>query len=568
MSTSKSKKYKLHSASSDGGPRPCAFFGTPEGCRKGDSCPFLHSTAPPGTPDPLNTNNSVVSSEESESESEVEKSPERGPVKKETEEEAEETKSKKKKKKRKREAEQVFAKPKGTDASFKYTDLLALADDNRGMAILPTKEGEPPAEPAASPPPKQKKAKKSKNEKAAGTADFRNLALPVSDFRLPSEDKKKSSKKEAPSTPKESTEAPARTSTPKSEIKYPQPNSTEIGRKWKDVVVKTQASPDFATNFDYSKYKEQDIPGDVWIKPKPYGDWCKGNPQAIAIDCEMCETTDPVSGQKNHSALCRISIVNAEDPEDVLLNTLVKPAWPVTDYRSWVNGITEEHLQPVQFTLRHAQAFMLALCSEETVILGHAVHNDLASMRMEHYCVGDSALLFKAKDSPTATVSLKDLAKDILKKEMPTTHDSVNDAATALKCLDYYREKKGNVEEITRTPKAVDTSNRTHHKLFVHRIPKYCTDKHLAKMFLEHTSIAPEDVEDIEFGTARKGKTHVIFRSPRHAGLAFDTISGAPEREASGRLQKKVYLRDGEYVQVRKMAWESGHTFPDGKEAK
>lgn len=559
--SSKAKKYKLFAATdADGSKRQCAFFLTPQGCNKGDSCPFLHSTAAPETP--LNTNNSVVSSEMSseESEGEIEEPKVKQTPKVKQEKTAEPSSSRSKKNKRKRDDDgQVFAKPKGQVITSKYTDML---DDDGAGVKRETPSATPPAQASS---PKQKKTKKSKETKPAAPASsgsFRTLDLPIADFMLPFLGVKKVAVKqeEAPAP----TPAPA-PKPPKS--KYPLPVSSEIGRKWKDVVVKTHANIDFASIFDFKKYKDQDIPGDVWVKSKPFGEWCSSNPQSIAIDCEMCETKDPVSGQKNHSALCRISVVNAEDPEDVLLNTLVKPAWPVTDYRTFVNGITKEHLEPVQFTLRHAQAFLMALCSEETVILGHAVHNDVAALRFEHYCVGDSALLFTATDSPTATVSLKDLALNILKKDMPATHDSVNDAVTAMKCLDHYREKKGDVEEIVRTPKQRDATNRTHHKLFVHRIPKFCKATHLAKMFLEHTSIAPDDVDEIEF-VGNKGKTHVIFKTPRHAGLVFDTLTGTGEKEGSGRLQKKVWLRDGDYVQVRKMAFEKGHQFPDGKEAK
>ena len=47
------------------------------------------------------------------------------------------------------------------------------------------------------------------------------------------------------------------------------------------------------------------------------------------------------------------------------MNTLVKPEWPVKDYRTWVNGIKKEDLEGVEFTLRHAQMFMNALCSNQ-----------------------------------------------------------------------------------------------------------------------------------------------------------------------------------------------------------
>ena len=95
---------------------------------------------------------------------------------------------------------------------------------------------------------------------------------------------------------------------------------------------------------------------------------------------------------------------------------------------------------------------MLALCSEETVIIGHALINDLCALQMEHHCVVDSALLFSMKDEPNAACSLKNLAMALLKMEMPEPHDSVNDARITVKCMEEgYIKKDGVVEPIERT---------------------------------------------------------------------------------------------------------------------
>ena len=50
------KKYTLFRAEGDG-PKPCAFFGSEQGCRKGDACPFVHgaATAPAAAADSLPT---------------------------------------------------------------------------------------------------------------------------------------------------------------------------------------------------------------------------------------------------------------------------------------------------------------------------------------------------------------------------------------------------------------------------------------------------------------------------------------------------------------------------------
>ena len=390
-------------------------------------------------------------------------------------------------------------------------------------------------------------------ENSSKKGAFRSLlpSLPISSFSVPGAKSSSTPKKIEQQQPDETPQA-ATPSSRQSNLNdsLPLPQSTEAGREWYQAVMQTREHSRFENSYNFDKYKELNAQAGLsegsWIKAKKFGPWCVENPQAIAIDCEMCETQDPLSGVKNPKALCRVSIVNAENPKEVLLDTLVKPAWPVTDYRSRINGVTKEHLDPVEFTLRHAQAFLLALCSDETVIVGHAVDNDLVALQMEHHCVVDTSILFRAKDNPAAPVSLRDIVQSVFKMEMPTVHDSVNDARKSLECAKHYVLSDGDVEAIDRTPR------NNAHQLFVHRIPKQCKGSHLENMFLNHTCVQPTDVDAIEF-SGDTGKTHVSFRSPRHANLAFDTLEGNAEEEKSGRLQKKVYLRNGSYVRVRKM---------------
>jgi RNA exonuclease 1 len=233
-----------------------------------------------------------------------------------------------------------------------------------------------------------------------------------------------------------------------------------------------------------------------------------------------------------------------------------------------VNGISAEHLDNVQFTLRHAQAFMMSLCTEETVILGHAVHNDLAALRIDHSTVVDSACLYTASDSETAMVSLRDLAAHMLKIEMPEKHDSVNDARIAYQALDLFRTSDGKVESIPRTSIKNNTLRSVDYEsqLFVHRIPKNaCEETQLSQMFLSYTHVQPIKVDEIEYNadtggstaTNTSGKTHVYFASGRHGNLAFDSLEGKGVADASGRLQKKVFLKNGDYIRIRKMAYEA-----------
>lgn len=107
-------------------------------------------------------------------------------------------------------------------------------------------------------------------------------------------------------------------------------------------------------------------------------------PPVIAIDCEMCETVDPVTETKNSNALIRVSIVNGLNPSEVLLDSLVAPSWPISEMRTRIHGITETNLTGVTFTLRHAQAFLMKICSDQTVIIGHALHHDLRALKFQH----------------------------------------------------------------------------------------------------------------------------------------------------------------------------------------
>lgn len=557
------KKYKL--LKSTDGKAVCAFWTSPDGCRNGDKCAFLHGVAPSRSVAEISETASVVSSE---SEGEVRSQPRSRPSLSNQKPSNNNNSSSKNdaadpfdvtpttpKEQPRQEPTSKNKKRKSRSNSKADDDLFANPKDKVHAPPVnkKPKSAEKPKQHAATEKRQdfsQKKPELSASVAAPATAsvpDFRNLVakLPVASFSIPgSADAAPVDKSKTPTN-----EAKKKTESASTEPDQILPTSTAEGRKWLNAVKSSRTHERYANNFEFAKYKEANTAAGLaseWIKAKPFGTWCASNPQAIAIDCEMCETQDPLSGVKNPKALCRLSVVNAENPEEVLLDTLVKPSWPVTDYRTRINGIGKEDLEKVEFTLRHAQAFMMALCSEETVIVGHAVHNDLVALNMEHYCVADSSFLFFAKDSTTSSVSLRDLVASIFKVEMPDTHDSVNDARKALECVMHWVGKDGDVETIERTAK------HKGNQLFVHRIPKQCQTHHLTTMFLKHTSVEPLSVDDIEYA-GDMGKTHVVFRSARHANLAFETLEGTAEPDKSGRLQKKVFLRNGDYVRVRKM---------------
>ena len=542
-----SKKYKLFKAEAGGPPPPCAFFFSEKGCKNGENCKFSHVL--PGADDKCRTvsqneddfSSDVVSSE-SEDETPVKRvkqtmkveddemtasssddlfaSPGERPKRGQTPSKTPSTAEPKKKKKRK----------SNSDASSLFSNPKQL------------KSAATPKSPSENPP------KKVKTE----SSSFRSLALPISSFSCYEENDGK------PITPQKVAKSPPK---PKRNS-IPTPKSTEEGLKWQKACLQTRAHPRYASCFNFERMKELEKENGCsklgkWVKAKPFGSWCERNPHAIAIDCEMCETTDPVTGAKDHKALCRLSVVSAINPDEVLIDTLVKPEWPVSDYRTRINGINKDHLDSVKFTLEHAQEFMTALCSEETVIIGHAVHNDLAALKMEHHCNVDSACLFPVKDDPegNGTCSLKDLAMTVMKREMPNTHDSVNDARVSLLCLEQgYIQTNGVVAPVERSFDRKKVAKDSNHLslLFVHRIPKACKVTHINKMIMNHSSIVPKNVENIEFGSST-GKTTVEFPSAAHANLAFKSLKEKAQPDKSGRMQKRVYMRNGDYIYIRQM---------------
>lgn len=66
------------------------------------------------------------------------------------------------------------------------------------------------------------------------------------------------------------------------------------------------------------------------------------------------------------------------------MDTLVNPGRPVVDMRTAIHGIEEADLADVKFTLKHAQALMSSYCTEGTVIVGHALYNDLKVLMFDH----------------------------------------------------------------------------------------------------------------------------------------------------------------------------------------
>ncbi|KAF4636892.1 hypothetical protein G7Y89_g1181 [Cudoniella acicularis] len=161
--------------------------------------------------------------------------------------------------------------------------------------------------------------------------------------------------------------------------------------------------------------------------------------EILAMDCEMCMTGE------DEFSLTRISIVGWDG--SVVLDELVKPKKPITNYLTQYSGITEEMLAPVTTTLADIQKKLLEILHPRTILIGHSLNSDLAALKITHPYIIDTALVYPHPRGPPLKSSLKWLAQKYLNREIQkghgTTgpgagHDSIEDART---CLDLIKQK-------------------------------------------------------------------------------------------------------------------------------
>jgi len=171
--------------------------------------------------------------------------------------------------------------------------------------------------------------------------------------------------------------------------------------------------------------------------------------QHVAVDCEMVGVGE--DGQ--FSSLARVCIVDYYG--SIVLDLYVKQRQEVTNYRTFVSGITEEHL-----TSDHAVDF--EECRErvqrilnDKILVGHGLKNDLSALNISHpwYQVRDTTKYkpFMKVGSKTGTMSprkLKELAKERLEQDIQhpdRPHCPVEDARAA---LSLYRRVYRNWEKV------------------------------------------------------------------------------------------------------------------------
>ena len=99
----------------------------------------------------------------------------------------------------------------------------------------------------------------------------------------------------------------------------------------------------------------------------------------------------------------------------VMLDSLVRPSGAIIDWRTQIHGISAETMSSCNFTFQHAQAAMKRLCCPNTVLIGHSLFHDLASLKMSHSRVIDTSFLYDVEGN-NGYPSLRDISKAVLNK--------------------------------------------------------------------------------------------------------------------------------------------------------
>ncbi|KAI4150075.1 MAG: hypothetical protein LQ341_001180 [Variospora aurantia] len=158
----------------------------------------------------------------------------------------------------------------------------------------------------------------------------------------------------------------------------------------------------------------------------------------IAIDCEMVGVGP---APDNESIIARVSIVNYHGHQ--VYDSFVQPKEAVTDYRTWVSGITPQLLQKAR-TFETVQADVARLL-DGRILVGHSIKNDLEALLLGHpkRDIRDTSRHHAyRKYAGGRTPGLKKLAKLVLGVDIQGgEHSSIEDARATM--LLFRREKDG-----------------------------------------------------------------------------------------------------------------------------
>jgi len=159
----------------------------------------------------------------------------------------------------------------------------------------------------------------------------------------------------------------------------------------------------------------------------------------IALDCEMVG----VGHQGKQSSVARITLVDWNGR--IVWDEFVQQEQEVTDYRTFVSGVTQLDVEDATLTLQECQNHVKKIITGK-ILVGHALKNDLRALGLTHpwEATRDTAkyepfMQIRFDDKILWPRKLKHLALEKLEREIQRKgepHSAYEDAAAA---MDLYR---------------------------------------------------------------------------------------------------------------------------------
>jgi RNA exonuclease 1 len=147
----------------------------------------------------------------------------------------------------------------------------------------------------------------------------------------------------------------------------------------------------------------------------------------VSLDCEMAYTTMGME-------LVRVTVL--DDNDHLVFDLLVRPEGEIYDFNTRYSGITPQQFESrVTVSFDEAREMLRHYVSADTIIIGHGLENDLVALRILHFSLVDTALVFPHPRGRPYRLGLKDLLVRECGLEIQTAgeegHDSVEDAGAA-----------------------------------------------------------------------------------------------------------------------------------------
>ncbi|PIO59699.1 exonuclease, partial [Teladorsagia circumcincta] len=141
--------------------------------------------------------------------------------------------------------------------------------------------------------------------------------------------------------------------------------------------------------------------------PKPTGPSDSRSDAFYALDCEFVYTT---VGKE----AARITVVDGYGNE--VMDCVFRPEHELVDPNTRYSGLTVEDIESSDKTLSDIREILFEMINSETLLIGHALENDLKALRIVHDNVIDTSVLFSRSSAEGRCFkqSLKSLAREQL----------------------------------------------------------------------------------------------------------------------------------------------------------